>query len=76
MPNPQNIKKVAEAKEKFSQAEAIYFTDYKGLNVKLMNELRSEFFKSNVDFKIFKKTLTKIAGEEAGYANFEHLMDI
>lgn len=75
MPNPQNVKTVAETKEKFEKAQAIYFTDYKGLNVALMNKLRSEFFKNNVDYKIVKKTLTRIAGKEAGYENFDHLID-
>ncbi len=75
MPNPQKIKIVAETKEKFQQADAIYFTNYKGLNVKLMNELRSEFYKGNVEYKIIKKTLTKIAGKEAGFDNFDHLID-
>jgi len=75
MPNPHNIKVVEETREMFKQAEAIYFADYKGLNVKLMNELRGEFFKNNVEFKVVKKTLAKIAGQEAGYENFENLMD-
>ncbi len=75
MPNPQNIQVVAETKEKFEKAEAIYFTDYKGLDVELMNRLRGEFFKNNVEYKVVKKTLTKIAGEEAGFENFENLMD-
>lgn len=75
MPNSQNIKLLAETVERFEKAQAIYFTDYKGLNVKLMNQLRSEFFKNNVDFKVVKKTLTIIAGKEAGYGDFDNLIN-
>lgn len=75
MPNPQNIKIVEETSVKFKEAQAIYFTDYKGLDVETMNELRSEFFKSNIEYKVVKKTLTKIAGEQAGYEDIDGLMD-
>ena len=75
MPNSQKIQKVAETKVLFEKAQAIYFTDYKGLNVKLMNELRSEFFKNDVEYKVVKKSLTKIAGQEAGFEDFDNLMD-
>lgn len=75
MPNQHNIKVVEETKQKFEKAQAVYFTDYKGLNVELMNELRGEFFKNNVDYKVVKKTLARIAGEQAGYENFDGLMD-
>lgn len=75
MSNLHNTKIVEKTTQKFKEADAIYFTDYKGLNVQLMNELRSEFFKNNIEYKVIKKTLTKIAGEEAGYKGFEHLMD-
>lgn len=75
MPNPQNVKIVEETTALFKEAQAIYFTDYKGLNVKMMNQLRSEFFKNNVEYKVLKKTLTKISGEQAGYENFDGLID-
>eukprot|EP01156_Anaeramoeba_ignava_P002363 Anaeramoba_ignava/a218200_74.p5 GENE.a218200_74~~a218200_74.p5 ORF type:complete len:174 (-),score=24.98 a218200_74:2922-3443(-) len=75
MPNPQNIKIVEETTAMFKEAQAIYFTDYKGLSVKVMNDLRGEFFKNNVEYKVIKKTLTKISGENAGYENFDNLMD-
>ncbi len=75
MPNPTKVKIVEETKEKFENAQSVYFTDYKGLDVELMNKLRSEFFKNNVDYKVVKKTLTRIAGKDAGYENFDDLMD-
>jgi len=44
MPNTKNIDKYDELTEKLSRAKAIYFTDYLGLNVGDMTELRSKFF--------------------------------
>ncbi len=65
MPNPKNIKTVAELKDKLSRAKAIYFTDYLGLDVGNITNLRSEFFKADVEFTVAKNTLLKLAAYES-----------
>ena len=64
MPNNKNIEQVKELKETFSKAKAIYFTEYHGLNVGDITKLRSEFFKANVEYKVAKNTLIKLAAEQ------------
>ena len=64
MPNTKNIDQVNELKESFSKATAIYFTEYHGLNVGDITRLRGEFFKANVEFKVAKNTLIKLAAEQ------------
>ena len=64
MPNIKNIEQVKELKETFSKAKAIYFTEYHGLNVGDITKLRSEFFKADVEYKVAKNTLIKLAAEE------------
>ena len=61
MPNLKNIEKVKELSTSFNKAKAIYFTEYHGLNVEQITKLRSMFFKENVDYKVAKNTLIKIA---------------
>ncbi len=75
MPNPQKEQVIQEISSKFASSDAVYFTDYKGLNVELMNDLRSEFFKAGIEFKVYKKTLTKIAAKNAGYDKIDDLID-
>ncbi|KXG74523.1 50S ribosomal protein L10 [Fervidicola ferrireducens] len=54
-------KLVAELKDKFSRARAAILTDYKGLNVAEMTELRSKLREQGIEYKVVKNTLTRIA---------------
>ena len=65
MPNQKNIEQVQELKHVFSKAKAVYFTEYHGLSVKEITELRSECFKSDVEFKVAKNTLIKLAASDS-----------
>ena len=74
MPNKKNIEQVKELSESFSRAKAIYFTEYHGLNVGDITKLRSEFFKADVEFKVAKNTLIKLAAEENKIAGLEEIL--
>lgn len=63
MPNTKNINQVEQLTDKLSKAKAIYFTEYQGLNVEDITELRREFNKNDVEFKVAKNTLIKLAAE-------------
>ena len=43
MPNTKNIKQVELLTDKLGRAKAIYFTEYLGLNVEDITELRRDF---------------------------------
>jgi len=64
MPNQKNIETLEEIKQKFADAEAIILTNYQGLNVAEINELRRRFRESNVEYKVYKNTLMNIAANE------------
>ena len=68
----QELKKnvVSEIKEKIQNAKSVVLVDYKGLNVEQDTELRNEFKKNGVDYKVYKNRLLKIAFEDLGI-NFE-----
>jgi len=61
MPNKKNIQQVDDLTKKLEQAKAIYFTDYIGLDVGKITQLRSEFFNNSVEYYVAKNTLLKIA---------------
>jgi len=63
MPNKKNIQQVEELTKKLDQAKAIYFTDYLGLDVGSLTQLRSKFFNNSVEYYVAKNTLIKIAAE-------------
>ncbi|MBC8215969.1 MAG: 50S ribosomal protein L10 [Candidatus Marinimicrobia bacterium] len=63
MPSAHNIKIVEEIGKKFQKANAIYFTDYLGLNVVDITELRHQLFNESVEYRVEKNTLIKLAAE-------------
>ncbi|MCX5765962.1 MAG: 50S ribosomal protein L10 [Gemmatimonadetes bacterium] len=59
---------VIELKEKMKGASALYYTDFTGLNVKRMTELRRRFRKAGVEYVVIKNTLALKAVNESGLA--------
>jgi large subunit ribosomal protein L10 len=57
---------VAELKDKLEGAEGVFYTDFTGLNVKRMTELRRRFRKAGVEYVVIKNTLALRAVNEAG----------
>ena len=57
---------VVELKEKIAGAQALYYTDFTGLNVKRMTELRKRLRKANVEYVVIKNTLALRAVNESG----------
>jgi large subunit ribosomal protein L10 len=55
-------------------ATAIYLTDYTGIDVANIMELRNRFRKSNVRFKVVKNTLFRCALREKGIKAFENTL--
>jgi len=74
MPNAKNIQQVKELTETLSKAKAIYFTKFHGLNVAEATKLRSEFFKANVDFRVAKNTLLKLAAEKNEISGLDEIL--
>jgi large subunit ribosomal protein L10 len=60
---------VAELKAKLAGADAVYYTDFTGLNVKSMTTLRRRFRKAGVEYVVIKNTLALRAVNEAGLAS-------
>ncbi|MBL8982287.1 MAG: 50S ribosomal protein L10, partial [Gemmatimonadetes bacterium] len=56
----------SELREKISGAQALYFTDFTGLNVKRMTELRRRFRRAGVEYVVIKNTLALRAVNESG----------
>jgi large subunit ribosomal protein L10 len=66
MKRPEKERLVAELKQKLHGAKALYYTDFTGLNVKRMTDLRRRLRKANVEYVVIKNTLALRAVNEAG----------
>ena len=52
---------VQEVAEKINRSQGIYLTEFQGLSVAKMSELRNEFRKAGVEYRVVKNTLIKKA---------------
>jgi large subunit ribosomal protein L10 len=55
---------IAELKKKFSAAKAVIFTDYKGMTVAELSELRRLLRSGGVEYRVVKNTLARIASQD------------
>lgn len=66
MPRPEKVQAVADIREKLEQAEAVFLTEYRGLSVKDVQELRRSLREAGADYKVVKMTLARLAAGDAG----------
>lgn len=56
---------VSEIAAKLSESKSTVVVDYRGLNVSEVTELRKQLREANVEFKVYKNTLTRRAADQA-----------
>jgi large subunit ribosomal protein L10 len=57
---------VTELRDKLTNAQSLYYTDFTGLNVKRMTELRRRLKRAGIDYVVIKNTLALRAVNESG----------
>ena len=62
---------VEEFKEKYNKSKSVIFINYKGINVEQDTKLRKAFRENNVEYKIYKNRLIKIALDELGITDYD-----
>ena len=62
----EKVAVVDEVREKFSGSDAAVLTEYRGLDVPAMAELRKTLRESGGEYKVYKNTLVRFAVEELG----------
>lgn len=65
---------VEEIKEKIGKAQSVVLVDYRGLNVEQLTELRSQYRKAGVDYKVYKNTMMRIAFKDLGLEDFNEFL--
>ena len=67
MPTASKSNIVKDMVDRFQKSKGIYITNYQGIDVKTVTQLRKTFRDNGIDYVVTKNTLTKIAAKEAGY---------
>jgi len=73
MARPDKAAAVAELKDKFSSSSAVVLTEYRGLTVKALKDLRRSLGE-NATYAVSKNTLTTIAARQAGVDGIDELL--
>ena len=75
MPNAGKIERVAELKERLGASEAILLTEYRGLTVSELSELRRSLAEGGASFAVVKNTLMLRAAQESSMDDLEALLE-
>lgn len=75
MARPEKTAAVAEITERFRESEAAILTEYRGLRVGEIAEVRDALRGAEADYKVLKNTLARIAAREVGIDQaFENML--
>jgi large subunit ribosomal protein L10 len=74
MPRPDKASAVAELTENFRSSKAAVLTEYRGLTVAQLTQLRRSLGE-NTEYAVVKNTLSKIAVRDAGLEQLESLLE-
>jgi large subunit ribosomal protein L10 len=65
-PRPEKVAVVDEVQERFDAASAALLTEYRGLDVAAISELRRSLREAGGDYKVYKNSLVRFAAQNAG----------
>ncbi len=65
---------VAEIRAKFDAASAVVLTEYRGLTVTELADLRRQLRGIGCEYRVYKNTLARFAAREAGIEGFDALL--
>ena len=73
-PRPEKVAVVTEVTEKLSAADAALLTEYRGMSVKAMSDLRRALKPVGGEYKVYKNSLVRFAARNAGVDGAEALL--
>ncbi|HEX6255692.1 MAG TPA: 50S ribosomal protein L10 [Euzebyales bacterium] len=66
MPRPDKVAVVDEVSRRLSESTATVLTEYRGLSVDELAELRAKLRETDASYRVVKNTLTRLAAQDAG----------
>jgi large subunit ribosomal protein L10 len=75
MPKQEKVERVAELTQRIEGSDALLLTEYRGLTVSEITELRRSLGEGGTKFQVVKNTLMRRAVNDAGVAELESLLE-
>jgi large subunit ribosomal protein L10 len=73
-PRPDKVAVVTEVRERFEAADAALLTEYRGMSVKALHDLRKQLRPNGADYKVYKNTLVRLAARGVGVGAVEPML--
>ncbi|MFD0704319.1 50S ribosomal protein L10 [Alloscardovia venturai] len=73
MRRPEKAEAIAQLTDKFREADAVFLTEYRGLSVPQITDLR-EKLGTDTTYNVAKNTLARIAAKEAGVEGLDDML--
>ncbi len=70
----QKIKEVDELAEKINQAKVVLLTDYRGINVEDVTNVRAKLRGVNTEYRVIKNNITRRALQKCNYEGLDELL--
>lgn len=67
MPRPEKVAAVDEVSQRLTDSTATVLTEYRGLSVDDLAELRARLRENDASYRVVKNTLTRLAARDAGF---------
>lgn len=74
MARPEKVQAVTDIREGLEGAEAVFLTEYRGLSVSAVQDLRKTLRDSGAEYKVVKMTLAKLAAGDAGIEGLDEYL--
>jgi len=75
MPRPEKVQAVTDIRERLEDARAVFLTEYRGLSVGDVQELRNSLREAGAEYKVVKMTLAKLAAGDAGIEGIDDYLE-
>src|SRR5947209_8249294 len=75
MPTAKKKETVKELQQLFQNSQVLIFTDYRGLTVADITNLRRLLREKGVEYHVTKNTLTTLASQHVGFGDLSTLLD-
>lgn len=74
MPRPEKVQAVADIKDRFEAAQAVFLAEYAGLSVADQQTLRRSLKQGGAEFKVLKMTLARRAAADLDIESLDELL--
>jgi large subunit ribosomal protein L10 len=75
MPRPDKVSEVEQIEARLKKSSAVILTDFRGLTVGEITQLRARLREAGVEYRVVKNRLLGIAGKSAGIEGFGPMLE-